>query len=70
MKIDSETSVPIGWVLSGFAIVVASAIAGTFWVSSVNDRLSRIEEKLGIPIYKTAQTSFIPEVHAQGVKTK
>lgn len=49
MKIDSETSVPIGWVISGMGAILIATITGAFWVASVNDRLSRIEDKLGIP---------------------
>lgn len=53
MKIDGTATVPIGWVLSGLFIVVSSAVSASvlsaFWVASVNFRLQRIEQKLGIP---------------------
>ena len=51
MRIDERAVVPIGWVLSGMGAVVAGTIVGVFWVSAVNFRLERIEEKLGIPAY-------------------
>ncbi len=54
-KIDERTSVPLMWLLMGLAAVVTPTIIGSFWVSSVNFRLSRIEEKLGIPAYKSAE---------------
>jgi hypothetical protein len=58
MKIDSETLVPVGWVLSGFGLTLTAAVCGTFWISSVNDRLGRIEERLGIPVHTTSSLLF------------
>jgi hypothetical protein len=52
-RIDEKTVVPIGWVLGGFTIMVTIAVTGAFWVSAVNFRLSRIEDRLGIPGYQT-----------------
>lgn len=54
MKINSETVVPIGWVISGMAAILAVTISATFWVSTVNTRLSRIEDKLGIVPYNVS----------------
>lgn len=65
MRIDDKTVIPIGWVISCCTVLVVSAVAGTFWVSSVNDRLSRIEDKLGIPPYRTAVIPVIREAHAK-----
>lgn len=62
MKIDSETVIPINWVLGSFTVIVASVAAATFWVSSINVRLARIEEKLGIPAYHFAEV--IPNADA------
>jgi hypothetical protein len=64
MKIDERTLVPVGWVLSGMFIVIASVISATFWISTVNNRLGRIEEKLGI---KAADANTImSEARAEG----
>lgn len=49
MKIDGNSVVPVGWVLSGFAAVMFVVIIGAFWVSAVDYRLERIEVALGIP---------------------
>jgi len=47
-KIDEKTSMPVWWVwFLMIAAVSWTAIAST-WVKGVNDRLSRIEDKLGI----------------------
>lgn len=56
MKITDNSVVPLGWVLSGFSVMLSITIVGSFWVSAVNFRLQRIEEKLGIPIYQSAAT--------------
>ncbi len=68
MRIDEKTLVPIGWVVSVFTAVVISSITGTFWVaswmSSVDKRLSRIEEKVGLSVYHASE-SFIEEAHAK-----
>lgn len=51
IKIDQNSVVPIGWALAGFGTLITFAVAGAFWMSSVDYRLSRIEEKLSIPAY-------------------
>lgn len=51
MKIDEKSVVPLGWVVTGMCTGIAATVAGVFWVSTVNFRLERIEEKLGIPQY-------------------
>lgn len=56
MKIDDKAVVPIGWVLCGMGSVVVGTITGVFWVATVNFRLQRIEEKLGIPPYHSSLT--------------
>lgn len=48
VRIDDKTQVPLGIVASLFTVGIGIAIAGTFWVSRVNERLSRIEEMLRI----------------------
>lgn len=65
-KIDEKTSVPLGWVISGFGAALGVAIVGTFWVSSVNERLARIEDKLGIVPY--ADISILRSANAHEVK--
>lgn len=61
-RITERTGIPLGWVLSGMAVVVTSAVMGTFWVAMVNTRLSRIEDKLGIKPYDIA---VIPRAQAE-----
>lgn len=51
MKIDEKTVVPLGWMIGGLAAVVGATIVGAFWVFSVDARLGRIEQKLGIEPY-------------------
>jgi hypothetical protein len=51
MRIDEKSVVPLGWVITGMGAGIGATIAGVFWVSTVNFRLERIEEKLGIPQY-------------------
>ena len=53
MKIDEKTVVPLPWLLAGFMVGLTPVIYATFWISSVNFRLERIEDKLGIPRYQT-----------------
>ncbi len=50
-RIDEKTVVPLGWVLALFSTGIATAAAAAFWVSAVNNRLARIEDKLGISAY-------------------
>lgn len=47
-RIDDKTVVPLNVVAILLAAVVSATVTGAFWVKSVNDRLSRIEEKLGV----------------------
>jgi hypothetical protein len=47
-NIDEKTSIPIVWVAGLFSTGMAVTIIGCFWVFQVNDRLARIEGKLGI----------------------
>lgn len=51
MKIDDKAVVPVGWVFTGFGIIISTTIFGAFWVATVNFRLERIEDRLGIPPY-------------------
>lgn len=48
MRIDDKTVVPLTWVLGTLSCIVISSSVASIWVKSVNDRLGRIEEKLGI----------------------
>jgi hypothetical protein len=63
MKLDSNAVIPIGWVFTVMAVVGSSAVAGTFWVASINFRLSRIEHRLGIQNYG-AESALIPSAGA------
>ncbi len=67
-KIDGASVVPIGWVVSGFGIVMTATILGSFWVAAVNFRLGRIEARLGIPEYKVQglpQAFSLPSADAE-----
>lgn len=54
MKIDSDATIPLSWFLTALVAVIAWTLAGAFWISAVNYRLSRIEDKLGIPKFAEA----------------
>jgi hypothetical protein len=62
-KIDEKTLVPIGWVLTGLAAIFFIVLRGAFWMSSVDGRLQRIEDKLGVPPYQ-ASSAIIHEARA------
>jgi hypothetical protein len=51
-KIDEKTTLPIQWVIVGAYVgggaILASLIVACSWVFTVNARLMRIEQKLGI----------------------
>lgn len=64
VKIDSSAVVPIGWVLTGMGAVISVTIAGVVWISTVNFRLQRIEERLGIPIFKAEAFTLNPDANA------
>ncbi len=64
MKIDEKSSIPLGWAISGFITTITFAALGSFWISSVNDRLGRIEEKLGIPPMRSSVVLPIEKVYA------
>ncbi len=55
MKIDERLYIPIGWVISGFSVIMGALIIGIFWVAAVNFRLQRIEERMGIPVYHSSE---------------
>ena len=64
-RIDDKTMVPLGAVFMCFAATLGGVIAGSFWVKGVNDRLTRIEEKLGIPPIAEARTALESQAHAK-----
>lgn len=51
-KIDEKTTLPLQWVIVGAYVgggaILASLIIACSWVFTVNARLMRIEQKLGI----------------------
>lgn len=63
-KIDQRSYVPLIWVITGIAACASITITGAFWVSTVDFRLERIEEKLGIPPYR-AQLDIVPPAYAK-----
>lgn len=51
-QIDERSAIPLTWLFMVMLVVVSSTMTGVFWVSTVNFRLQRIEEKLGIPSFQ------------------
>lgn len=47
-RIDEKTMVPLGIVAALFSAGVGVSATGAFWVSKVDERLTRIEKKLDI----------------------
>ena len=63
-KIDEKTSVPLMWVaLAGVSVLTWTWIGAT-WVKGVNDRLTRIEQKLGITVDLASSPSLIDSAKA------
>lgn len=60
-RIDDKTMVPLGIVAVLFSIGISITATGAFWVKGVNDRLYRIEQKMGIT---SAPESLIPNANA------
>lgn len=50
-KIDEKSVVPLSWFITGLLTVITMTGGGVVWITTVNFRLERIEEKLGIPTY-------------------
>lgn len=51
-KVSDKTYIPISWFFFTIGVAVSSTVASVLWISTVNYRLQRIEDKLGIPVYK------------------
>jgi len=66
MKIDERTVMPITWFVAALGACFGMVSAGSFWVFSVNARLARIEQKLGIP--NPVAYSVIETAQAKGEK--
>jgi hypothetical protein len=62
-RIDDRTMVPLGIVAALFGVGFSLIASGAFWVKSVNDRLSQIEDRLGIA---RAEPALIPNAEAKG----
>lgn len=65
-RIDDKTMIPLNMVASMLAVGLGVTATGTFWVAKVNDRLARIESKLGISVL---ETGIVPVAEA-GEKEK
>lgn len=63
MKIDEQFYIPLHWFLACITSVVIAVGVGAFWVKSVDDRLSRIEQKLSIPALVGSPN--VMEAHAE-----
>lgn len=54
IRIDDKTQIPLGIVAALFSAGISFSVMGTWWVASwqskVNERLSRIEDRLGIAL--------------------
>jgi len=62
IRIDEKTVVPLGVVAALFTTGISITAMGVFWITSVNERLSRIEQRLGIVPVNAA--SFVPHANA------
>lgn len=51
MKIDANTNVPLGWMIATLVTVASGSVSLAIYASTINARLERIEEKLGLPKY-------------------
>jgi hypothetical protein len=61
-RIDEKTLIPLSFVGALFSIGIMITAMGVYWMTSVNERLGRIEQRLGImPI---SPPSFIPHAEA------
>lgn len=60
-KIDDKTNVPLGLALGGFFLMSSIVASGAWWASNVNDRLSRIEDALGIRGQGSRAAHIAPE---------
>lgn len=60
-RIDNRTLIPIEMVAAILTFGVSITAVGAFWVSRVDDRLSRIESKLGIAVN---ETTLLPQAEA------
>lgn len=56
--INEKTSIPLAWFVAAMSATLTVGMAGSFWVFSVNARLSRIEDKLGIGFPITEKQNF------------
>ena len=61
--VDENMGVPLRIVAALFSVGVGVTATGAFWVKGVNDRLARIEDKLGIA---RIDPDLIPEAEAKG----
>ncbi len=73
-RIDEISLVPLGWVLAGFVSLLASSVTGAvvcaFWVSAVNFRLQRIEQRLDIPAYQTTDVGLTQNAYGSDSQRK
>jgi len=69
-KIDDKTSIPLWWVAVAGVSILTWTWVGATWVKGVDDRLSRIETKLGIPGNEAVSygPSFIQKAEAKDSK--
>lgn len=65
-RIDEKATIPLVWVFAGLAGMVSVVVVGTFWVSMVDFRLERIEQKLSIPTYHSEAISLWSSAFAKG----
>lgn len=62
MKIDERTYVPLVWMVISFFSMGSIIVSGSFWVKGVDDRLQRIERRLGISPVAEKKTDSPVEV--------
>lgn len=52
-QISDKSTIPLKWAISAMSVITSIVALGAVWIFSVNVRLSRIEDKLGIKQYAT-----------------
>ncbi len=67
MRAD-KVVVPATWLASAVSFTFCIAVSGTFYVAKVNERLARIEAKLGIAATDTPLA--ITQAHADTLDSK
>ena len=57
MKLNEHTTIPLPWIITAVISVISPTILLTYWVSTVDYRLERIENKLDLPPLRAQLTT-------------